>query len=540
MIFKDNYKELFTIDWQPNKSKYVCPACSSERKKKRDRSLYINKSNKIGKCYNCERSFFEFLETDNIVKEYKKPKELITPITDKIIAYFKKRSISESSLNHLRVTSGECVFPQDDTKTKKTCINFNYYKSGQLINIKRRSAEKEFLFETDCEVTFYNWDVIYKYDKIVVVEGEIDALSFIEAGIHNVVSLPNGCRNTKFLNSYIFDIERINDWVLCLDKDEGGIGARIELIGKLGIEKCLLMNTKDCKDANSFLQKYGKEKLNEIYEKAEKIIDSENEVNLESMIDEANIDNETQLKPYTIILGEKKDGRHIEILSSGNTSLFLGKAKAGKTYGAMVICKIIFQPGEDYISNFDNGIVIFDTEQKSQHSKRFYRRLCFMLTGRYDNIPKFKLFCLRSYNKDQRRKFIKYYIDKFKPTLAIIDNVRDVLKNFNDIDQSDEVVTELANLSESTETHITSTLHVNKNDFNARGHIGSELTQKAETVFLLDMTSDEVTREISAAYTRNEKFTPIQFEIQNGLPIITYGGTPIAGQNKIEQIECPF
>ena len=538
MIFQDNFKDSYSIDFTPNKSKYICPACSTERKKKRERSLYINRKSLIGRCYNCDRTFFEHKESDNIVKEYKAPKELQTPITENVISYFKTRGISESSLNHLRVTSGDHFFPQ--IEKNRNAVKFNYYKSEKLINVKYRDAEKNFMFETDCEVTFYNYDAIYKYDKIVIVEGEIDALSFIEAGIFNVISLPNGCRNTKFIDQYIFDIERINEWVLCLDKDSGGIAARVELIGKLGIEKCLLINTKDCKDGNSFLQKYGKSKLNEIYDQAEKIIDIEGQVDFEVMLNDAKIDNHTELKPYKILLGEHRDGRDIEILSSGNMSLMIGKAKAGKTYGAMVLCKLMIKPFQQYFSQIDKGIVLFDTEQKSQHSKRFYRRLSQMLGG-VDSIEKLSLYCLRGYSKEERRKFIKWYIEKYTPDIAIIDNVRDIMNNFNDIDQSDELLTMLSILSENTETHIMSTIHVNKGDNNARGHIGAELTQKAESVFLLNVDADKK-REITPAYTRNEEFTPIQFKIEHGLPIFTWCDEPIAGQQKqIDDIDgCPF
>jgi len=542
MIFVDNYKELYTIDFQANKSKYICPACSTERKKKRDKSLYINRKTLIGKCYNCERSFFLKPEVDNVVKEWKQPKELKTPLTDKIIAYFKERRISESSLNYMKITCSDIVFPQSEDKKVRSSIDFNYYKSDKLVNIKHRSSDKMFLMETDCEICFYNYDAIYNYKKIVIVEGEIDALSFIESGIYNVISLPNGCNNIKFINYYIFDIEQVDEWVLCLDKDNGGIAARTELIGKLGIEKCSLINTKDCKDANAFLKKYGKQKLNDIYEQAEKLIDAENDVDINAMLDNAKIDNNTELKPYRIIFGEHRDGRDIEILSSGNTSLLVGAAKSKKTYALMVIVKLILVPIENYISYFNNGIVIFDTEQKDHHTKRFYNRLCKIVTDS-DSVPKFTLYNLRGYNKEQRLKFIKWYIETYKPTLAIIDNIRDIIRNFNDIEQSDELATMLNNLSENTETHILSTLHVNKADKNARGHIGAELTQKAESVFITENDDDGETT-ISPAYARNEKFSPIPFIIENGIPVITYVGKELAGQrkkyNKDDEEKLPF
>ena len=199
MIFQDNFKTCYTIDFKPTKSKYICPACHNERKKKKEKSLYINRQTMIGKCYNCDRSFFEHKEVDNIVKEYKLPKELKTKLSKSVIEYFNSRGISESSLNHLKVLNGLTFMPQVNGEVNT--IDFNYYKGGKIINVKHRDKDKNFKFETDCEVTFYNYDVIYDNDRVIVTEGEIDALSFIEAGLWNVVSLPNGCKNTSLLTN---------------------------------------------------------------------------------------------------------------------------------------------------------------------------------------------------------------------------------------------------------------------------------------------------------------------------------------------------
>ena len=530
MIFKDNHGDNYTIDFKPMVRKYFCPACHSERKNKKDRSLHINRNSNIGKCYHCDRVFFPHNEVDNIVKEYKKPKDLETKISKQVIDYFKTRGISESSLNYLKVTSGLNYMPQVEKETN--CIKFNYYKSDKLINIKYRDNSKNFKFETDCEVTFYNYDAVYNFDKIIVVEGEIDALSFVEAGIFNVVSLPNGCNNVKFLNQYIFDIERVKEWVLCVDKDNGGIASRSELMGKLGIEKCLLVNTKDCKDANGYLLKYGKEGLQKIYADAERIIEDDNSYDIDFIINEGNIDETIKLKPYNIILGEKREYGITEIITSGNLSMISGKAKSRKTFSLMALCSLIIGENIHYISNCDNGIVLFDTEQFKHHSLRFYKRL-----SKIADISKFKMINLRAYSKETRLNFIKGYINTYKPTLAIIDNVRDIIKDFNDIGQSDEILTALSNLSETTETHIMCTLHTNKADNNARGHLGAEITQKSETVFLIQTDENINVTDISPFYTRNEKFTNIQFEISEGVPFI-YGKPKVQMNNQEE--EEPF
>jgi twinkle protein len=93
----------------------------------------------------------------------------------------------------------------------------------------------------------------------------MDVLAFHEAGVKNVVSVPNGAtlnhNNLDYLDNcidYFTDKEKI---ILAVDQDEAGVALQNELIRRLGAEVCYLTNFIDCKDANDYLLKYGKEEL---------------------------------------------------------------------------------------------------------------------------------------------------------------------------------------------------------------------------------------------------------------------------------------
>jgi hypothetical protein len=77
-------------------------------------------------------------------------------------------------------------------------------------------------------------------------------------------------------------------------------------------------------------------------------------------------------------------------------------------------------------------------------------------------------------------------------------------------------------LTEVYGIHIVVVLHQNKGDANARGHVGAELTNKAETV--LSVTKDTQNRNISiveAEYCRDRDFTPFAFYVDsNALPAL--------------------
>ena len=112
---------------------------------------------------------------------------------------------------------------------------------------------------------FYNINSIVGYDNCVIVEGEMDVLSFHQVGIRNVVSVPNGAtlnnNNLDYLDNcidYFDDKEKI---ILATDKDEAGITLQQELIRRLGAEICFTVDFEECKDANEYLLKHGEKNL---------------------------------------------------------------------------------------------------------------------------------------------------------------------------------------------------------------------------------------------------------------------------------------
>ena len=93
----------------------------------------------------------------------------------------------------------------------------------------------------------------------------MDVLALHEAGVTNAVSVPNGAtlntNNLEYLDNtidYFLDQEKI---IIAVDSDEAGQALQQELIRRLGTEVCYIATFDDCKDANEYLVKYGKEKL---------------------------------------------------------------------------------------------------------------------------------------------------------------------------------------------------------------------------------------------------------------------------------------
>ena len=119
--------------------------------------------------------------------EYKRPEWTNrTDLSEVVVKWFEQRGISQQTLTSQKVTESTEWMPKANKEV--LTINFNYFRNDELINIKYRAKDKDFKMHKDAELIFYNLDGIKDADTCYIVEGEMDALSLIQAGIKNVVS----------------------------------------------------------------------------------------------------------------------------------------------------------------------------------------------------------------------------------------------------------------------------------------------------------------------------------------------------------------
>jgi twinkle protein len=219
---------------------------------------------------------------------YVKPKFKQAEVSSKVVQWFEGRGISKQTLVSTKVTEGLEWMPQ--TQKDENTIKFNYFLNGELINTKFRDGKKHFKLCKDAEKIFYNLDSIRTEKECVIVEGEIDALSFIEAGVYNVVSVPNGFNaqgsiNLDYLDGYLDFFDNKDKIYLALDNDEAGVNGKEEFIRRLGAERCYIVDFGDSKDANDYLCANGKEDLKGLLSDAE-LTPMDNIVVLDNMTEE--------------------------------------------------------------------------------------------------------------------------------------------------------------------------------------------------------------------------------------------------------------
>jgi twinkle protein len=226
-----------------------CPKCSSDRKKKHVKCLGVNLDQGIFHCNHCG-----WKGTIN-ERKYERPKwENKTDLPESIVEWFLKRNIGQAVLQEMKISHGVVWMPQTESDRKVMC--FNYFRNGQLINIKYRDSEKNFRMHKDAELILYNLDGISGQETIYITEGECDALVMIQAGFKSTCSVPNGAsknnNNLEYLDNCWQAFENAKAVYIMTDTDEPGNKLADELARRIGVERCLRFKS-DFKDVNDAL-----------------------------------------------------------------------------------------------------------------------------------------------------------------------------------------------------------------------------------------------------------------------------------------------
>lgn len=272
-------------------AKCHCPQCSEQRHDKRDKSLSVNLGTGMFKCHYCG---WEGCAAETDVKEkndwmkqqpwykehqsqiryqkptYKTPKGTgSATLSDKAKEWFKSRGISEATLTKMKITEGMEWMPQFEAK--RNTVQFNYYHDGKLVNTKFRTGEKKFKLVAGARKMPYNIDAIKGKKDCIITEGEMDALTFIELGYDNVISVPNGANsNLDYLDDWIEDYFDDKDTIyIASDTDDKGTQLRDELLRRFGAERCRVLDYgQDLKDANELYLAKGADAVRKCLETA--------------------------------------------------------------------------------------------------------------------------------------------------------------------------------------------------------------------------------------------------------------------------------
>ena len=211
--------------------------------------------------------------------------------------------------------------------------------------------------------------------------------------------------------------------------------------------------------------------------------------------------------------------RGMMVASLGNISAVVGAAKSKKTFlCTALVGGLLSENGDFGIEPRLAKVLWVDTEQSQLHTRKVVERIHRLAgwnTTRNNGL--LHTLCLREIDPKQRADILYMAIELYKPQLVVVDGISDLMYNTNDIEESDRILGRLMALSTDYNCHILCVLHTNPNSDKARGHIGSTLQRKAETVIFVHKVGE--CSVVEPQFCRNEEFEPFAFIInEEGLP----------------------
>ncbi len=212
--------------------------------------------------------------------------------------------------------------------------------------------------------------------------------------------------------------------------------------------------------------------------------------------------------------------RGMTIASLGNISAVVGAAKSKKTFlCSALVGGLLSENGDFGIAPRLAKVLWVDTEQSQLHTRKVVERIHRLAGWTVErNCGLLHTLCLREVEPKQRAELLYMAIELYKPHLVVVDGISDLMYNTNDIEESDRIVGRMMALSTEYNCHILCVLHTNPNSDKARGHIGSTLQRKAETVIFVHKVGE--CSVVEPQFCRNEEFEPFAFIVnEEGLPV---------------------
>ena len=235
--------------------------------------------------------------------------------------------------------------------------------------------------------------------------------------------------------------------------------------------------------------------------------------------------NEEFLEPPVILMVDDS-----VICTLGNFSASSGKDKSKKTFNVSAMTASLLSGKRvlnyyPFIPNDRQKILYVDTEQSPFHCKKVAKRILKLADKDLDEVEESFIFLsLRRFSPKERIFIIEQAIEDIPDIfLVIIDGIRDLVLDINNPTEATEIMTKLMKWTDEKSIHIHTVIHLNKVDENTRGHLGTELNNKAETIMQVTKSLEDGNVSIvSPKSVRDLEFSPFAFHInEEALPEVS-------------------
>lgn len=340
--------------------------------------------------------------------------------------YWGKRGISSDTLEYLNIGSdgkGNTVIRYYDTNDVLTMVKYrpaNSIKKGDIKNWCQK--------DSDTTPLLFNMNRINVNQPLLIVEGEPDAMSAIESGYFNTVSVPLGAGNFHWIEECWDWLEQFSSIIIASDNDEAGLKMRKECIYRLGSwrtkfveypkEKVLESGRKiPINDMNDTLQAFGSSYVMSM------IINAK-DIPVTSVTDFTDVDDLDISDMSGVATGLSPLDKELIKIFFGTLTILSGRPGSGKT-------SLIDQT---IANTIDDGtpVFMFSKEMPERMSANWFN---FILAGRRNLVEKntSEGEKYRVVSFEAKRKIREYYNKKlyiYKDTES--NSVEDVLKSMED------------------------------------------------------------------------------------------------------------
>lgn len=243
---------------------------------------------------------------------------------------------------------------------------------------------------------------------------------------------------------------------------------------------------------------------------------------IEDLADEAFIPQGIEIPKPELVFA--LDG--IPVFTKKSISTLKGKAKAGKTTcTAWVTSKIISE---------NLNVLWIDTEQGAYYASRTQHWV--LSIAKVHTSPFLKFYDLKIHGPKDRTEIVNLLIERHKPDFVIIDGIRDLVFDINSPEEATNSTNKLMRWADINDCHILCILHENKGSDHARGHLGTEMVNKSETV--IKVTNDKGITLCEPEFTRGEPFSMFAFERDAvGMPqLVDYKPKTSGGESNTKKV----
>lgn len=273
-------------------------------------------------------------------------------------------------------------------------------------------------------------------------------------------------------------------------------------------------------------------------------------------LDKVKFDYNQPIQEKNTILNICVSGDWYKIAGLGNLVVIAGGQKSRKsTVGNAIIASALSETNQINfaLSSLGKNILAFDTEQPFERFQKSQHRL-FRMAEKTGNQQNYASYALRGFSKNERLQLIEqkiYSTDNLG--IVLLDGIVDLVEDYNDLKESSAIVERLMKWTDEKQILLIVVLHLTKTTSQLRGHLGTELQNKADAVIETAKATLEGWTDICCRESREIPFPSFQFTQNSlGLPVLDlkddviyenackYSNNRANNLSGIDEAECPF